>query len=40
MNQVFIAASLMVVAQRRGTLVPWRPNRKPPAYHGVQAPAT
>ncbi|WP_427913771.1 CPBP family intramembrane glutamic endopeptidase [Ramlibacter sp. MMS24-I3-19] len=35
-----IAAALVLVAQRRGTLVPWRPNRSAPAYHGVQAPAT
>lgn len=35
-----IAATLMLLAQRRGTLVPWRPNRKAAAYHGVQAPAT
>lgn len=36
------AASLVlaVVAQRRGTLVPWRPNRGAAAYHGAQAPAT
>lgn len=34
------AIALMVLAQRRGTLVPWRPSRATPAYHGVQAPAT
>lgn len=35
-----IATVLVILAQQRGTLVPWRPNRKAPAYHGVQAPAT
>ena len=34
-----VSIALLVVAQRRGTLVPWRPNRAQPAYHGVEAPA-
>jgi membrane protease YdiL (CAAX protease family) len=34
-----LALALAALAHRRGTLVPWRPNRAAPAYHGVQATA-
>lgn len=34
-----VSVALLVVAMRRGTIVPWRPNRAQPAYHGVEATA-